>query len=174
MKRLLFILFAVLSTATIFAAEDTIDQRNTGYLWNDGKDFYVDRTFLTPQECAILLKNTCPEAFRKYDKGQKLIKGGWSLFGIGLFVTATSWVPIQFRHLYEYGSNSYNATWTAMEVLYMAGSTITVGSIPLLCVGYSSRNKVAGIYNYQCMQKEPDIRYALTAGQNGLGFAINF
>ncbi len=174
MKKLLFILFAVVSTATMFAAEEVADPRNTGYLWNDGKDFYVDRTYLTPQECANLLKNTCPEAFCKYDTGQKLITAGWSTFGVGLFLTATSWIPRQFRHLYEYGNNFYNATVLATLVWFGAGCVATASSIPLLCVGYSRRNKVAGIYNYQCMQKEPDIRYALTAGQNGLGFAINF
>ncbi len=187
MKKLFFILFAVMSAATVFAVEKAAtDPTNTGYLWNDGKDFYIDRTLLTKQECENLLKNTCPEAFRQYDKGNKLIKAGWSMFGIGLFVTATSWLPLTFEnphyHNYDYWTpeeldkyHTFNRnTEMASMVLSILGGAIAVSSIPVFCVGCSNRKKAADIYNYQCMQKEPDIRYSVTAGKNGLGLAINF
>ncbi len=180
MKKLFFILLAVMSTATMFAVEAATESTTTvealdGYLWNDGKDFYVGRTLLTKQECENLLKNTCPEAFRQYDKGQKLIKAGWSSFGIGLFLTATSWVPVTFNN--PYGNDwdkYYHMQDIVMHVWGLTGCALTLSSIPLLCVGYSSRNKTANIYNYQCMNKEPDIRYMFTANSNGLGFAIHF
>ncbi len=185
MKKMLFLLFAVMSAATMFAAEPATEPTTAvealdGYMWNDGKDFYVGRTLLTKQECENLLKNTCPEAFRNYDNSNKLIKAGWSTFGVGLFLTASCWVPVLLNNLYDYDTEHdewarfYDATDIALQVWLVAGCAVTVSSIPVLCVGYSSRNKTANIYNYQCMKKEPDIRYMFTAGQNGLGFAVNF
>ncbi len=186
MKKILFILLVVMSAATMFAAEEAATETATtvealdGYMWNDGKDFYVGRTLLTKQACENLLKNTCPAAFRNYDNSKKLIKAGWSTFGIGLVLTASCWVPVLLNNPYDSytehdkWSQFYNATDIALQVWLVAGCAVTVSSIPVLCVGYSNRNKTANIYNYQCMKKEPDIRYMLTAGQNGLGFAVNF
>ncbi len=186
MKRLFFILFAVICSATMFAAEEAAKETTTtvgaldGYMWNDGKDFYVGRTLLTKKECENLLKNTCPEAFRLSEKSDRLIKSGWSTFGAGLFLTASCWIPVLLNNPYDYDteydkwSHFYDATDIALQVWLVAGCAVTVSSIPVLCVGYSSRNKIANVYNYQCMKKEPDIRYMFTAGQNGLGFAINF
>ncbi len=179
MKKLFFLLLAVMSAATMVAAAPVNAPKDTtGYLWNDGKDFYIGRTLLTKQECQSLLKNTCPEAFRQYDKGKKLITAGWSTFGIGLFLTATPWIPLTFDNPYRYDDERhdrfYNAKEVAMQVWLVAGCAVTASSIPMLCVGYTSRNKTANIYNYQCMNKKPDIRYMLTAGQNGVGLAVMF
>ncbi len=176
MKKILFILLTVMSAATMGAAAPaTAPKDTTGYLWNDGKDFYMGRTLLTNQECQNLLKNTCPEAFRQYDKGKKLITAGWSTFGVGLFLTATPWIPLTFDNPYGNDwSKFYHMQDMVMQIWLVAGCAVTASSIPMLCVGYTSRNKTAGIYNYQCMQKEPDIRYMLTAGQNGIGLAVQF
>ncbi len=185
MKKILFVLLAVMSATTMVAMEkpttspnDTIQATTTDYLWNDGKDFYVGRTLLTPQECENLLKNICPIAFRQYDKGKKLIAAGWSTFGIGLALIATMWVPDTFNNPYEWGDsrrdNFSRFRDIAMQVWCATGLAATASSIPMLCVGYTSRNRTANTYNYHCMNKEPDIRYTITANRNGLGFAVNF
>ncbi len=184
MKKILFILLAIIYPVTICVAEEVLTEQSIQvempYLWHDGKDFYVGGTLLTKQECQNLLKNTCPAAFRQYEKGNKLIKAGWSLFGIGLFAVATPWIPYTI-------DNPYNSNWDyqqwdsfydrqdmAVQIWLVAGCAITAASIPMLCVGYSTRKRCVNIYNYECHQKKPDIRYILTANQNGLVFAIHF
>ncbi len=175
MKKLLLILFAAFTAATIFAAEPVTEQTTTdvstiSYLWRDGKDFYLGKTLLTKQACENLLKNTCPEAFRQYDKGQKMIKAGWSLLGIGIFMWATSpCMYFMFDDLYD-----DNVGVIMQETWGFVGFVATISSVPIACVGYATRKKTPDIYNYRCMQREPDITYNITANPNGLGFAINF
>ncbi len=66
--------------------------------------------------------------------------------------------------------NSYSASIAMMSI----GGVMAVGSVPMICVGYSKRHKSLTTYNQQCVCQEPAITYSVTAGQNGLGLAINF
>ncbi len=196
MKKVLFILLAVMSTATMFAAEEAAtEQTNTTaetlsadvpYIWRGGKDFYAGKTLLTKEECQALLKLNCPEAFRQYDKGQKLIKAGWSVFGVGMLCAVASGVSIALPVFYDPDENGMHDCATsefhkyesncilAAQLLLISGSALVGSSIPILCVGYTNRNNSVMTYNTRNSKHEPAITYNITAGQNGLGLAINF
>ncbi len=185
MKKTLFILFAVMSAATMFAAEEATnvevnaptDWTHRESVWRSGCKFYQGETLLTKQEYQNLLRNTSPEAFRQYDTGRKLIISGWSVFGVGASLAA-------FGSSLMIGDaialNNRDDNELVMPFGYIFGTAFMIAStpfiatgIPLLSVGYTKRNKSVDIYN-QALNKEPAITYHLTAGNNGIGLAINF
>ncbi len=187
MKKMLFILLAVMSTATMFAAEEAvIEQTNVTeavYLWRDGCKIYQGDQLLTQQEYKNLLRNTCPEAFAQYKKGTVMANWGWGVFGAGALSMVASCIPLYLPN--PYSSDPESGEWpqhhqfadarlTAGLAMIFVGTVVVASSIPIICVGYAKRDKSLGIYNLQCNKQEPAITYSVTAGQNGLGLAINF
>ncbi len=165
-----------------------------------GKEYSYKGNYLTEQDYENLLRNTCPEAFAQYSKGEKLIKAGWGMFipgvillggGIAMGITGGNmYYPEMTEEIYdEYGNllyshsnlsaedERYNRIGNALEVggtvSVAIGGIMTVTSIPILSVGYVKRNKRAlKTFNQRCA--ESAVNYNLTLGQNGLGLAINF
>ncbi len=210
MKKMLFLLLAVMSAATMFAAEPasepTITEAN--YLWRDGCKIYQGENLLTKQEYKNLLQNTCPEAFAQYKKGTVIANWGWGLLGAGAAIAVGIGVPLWFlapaerphialpaplpdnptqeeidaynqreqmfwemQHAIE---RRYHNIYSASIAMMSIGGVMAVGSVPVICIGYSKRHKSLTTYNQQCVRQEPAITYSLTVGQNGLGLAVQF
>lgn len=75
----------------------------------------------------------------------------------------------------SYGSATPDVLFGLGVVGISVGSGLTVASIPVLCVGYVKRDNAYKVYNEKC--SSPSIQKLslnLTAGQNGLGLALNF
>ncbi len=155
-----------------------------------GEYYYSNGNYLSKKEYKNLLKNTCPTAFAQYKKGQGLIGGGWTFFAAGLASCAVGWVLYECSYVYDepyidsgyydeygnyYNGNSYTSSDNTMETVGFVcmgiGGGLTISSIPMVCVGYSKRNKSVDIYNKNCAT---DIAYNITAGKDGIGLAINF
>ncbi len=200
MKKMLFLLLAVMSAATMFAEQPT----ETPYLWRDGCKIYAGDQLLSQQAYKNLLKNTCPEAFAQYRKGEVMANWGWGVLGVGALSMVASCIPLYLPNPYskteptpvpgptgvgEYTPDIENAgtedewakhhgfndaTLAAGLSMIFVGTAVVASSIPIICVGYAKRDKSLGIYNLQCKQKEPAVTYSLTAGQNGIGFVVNF
>ncbi len=188
MKKLLFILFAVMSTASIYAAEDTAGIEATAptdltpqeFVWRSGKHFYQGDQLLTKHEYVSLLKTTSPEAFRQYQKGKKLMTAGWTVFGIGaagFTIFGLGGVVGQFIGDAINPPNPDQPTMPGLlwigVVAMPIGASVMVLSTPLLGVGYSYRNRTVDTYN-ATLKNEPPITYHITAGENGIGFAVRF
>ncbi len=184
MKKILFILLAVMSAATMFAvelaSEPTITEAN--YLWRDGSKIYKGDNLLTKQEYKYLLQNTCPEAFKQYKHGQNLIISGWTLFGVGAGIFTLVGVGGFATQAIAYTIDPPDpdrpempgAIFIGVYFGMPIGAGVMLAGVPILSVGYSLRNKSVKTYNQLCVNKEPAITYSLTAGQNGIGLAINF
>ncbi len=211
MKKMLFILFAVMSAATMFAAEEaasepTITEAN--YLWRDGCKIYQGDNLLTKQEYKNLLQNTCSEAFAQYKKGTVIANWGWGLLGAGAVIAVGIGVPLfhfatsdrlhisqpaplppnptqedidaynqreqMFWEMQHAITRRYENSYSASIAMMSIGGVMAVGSVPMICIGYSKRHKSLTTYNQQCVRQEPAITYNLTAGQNGIGLAVNF
>ncbi len=194
MKKILFLLFAVVCTSVLYA-EDVVTTRegeasyyipNYGglsiYQFDEpalvrkGGKVFKDGVQLSQREYKNFLANTCPEAFLQYTKGTKLVKGGWSTFTIGalmMIVIGTplyicSWDYFDDYWNYRKGPRLYNAGISMMVI----GSAAVAASVPMICVGYSKRHKSVDTYNRAC--SSDDITYNLKVGNNSLGLAINF
>ncbi len=188
MKKLFFIWLAVMNVATGFAAEaatDTVGVKEAKIdtveaLWRDGGKFYAGETLLSKQAYKNLLRNTCPDAFREYNTGDKLITAGWSVFGVGagVFAIGTGLIVANIIVLETDPSTEEVITSPlgiaiGMGFCWPIAGGLMLTSTPLLAVGYTKRNKSVDMYNASC-HVEPPITYHVTAGQNGLGFAVRF
>ncbi len=188
MKKILFILLAVLTTATLFA-----EDKEANYLWKYQDQYYVGQTPITQQMQLNLMKNTCPEAYQQYKQGKLLTNTGWSLMAacpvliLGVAVPALCADPHLPPYNYTYNEveivrddvywqrqRTFHAKRAAFWSVFSIGCASFVVSIPLISVGYHKRNHSIETYNLHCAPKEPAITYSLTAGQNGLGVAVNF
>ena len=139
---------------------------------NNHEFLYMNKT-MNKKEYSNFLKNNCPEAFSQYKSGKKLIGAGWALFGVGLAATAGGGAVVLVGEISS-SSSSVSMIVTGITILSV-GSAMTVASIPMLGVGYSRCKKSVKTYNNKCAS--PDIQplsLNLTAGQNGLGLALNF
>ena len=116
----------------------------------------------------MFLRNNCPKAYGQYKIGKQLVYAGWGitagsavLGAVGLAVYGTAHKDIMF---------DFGITFAVVGLCSFA-----VGSIPLLCVGYVKRNNAYKIYNNTCASSSATpLTFNLTAGQNGLGIAMQF
>ena len=148
---------------------------------------------MNKKEYTNFLKNNCPEAYRLHKESEKIITSGWCLFGIGLGFITTGGMYQLAVELNHYGSkdDKYHDFYsqvqrTKLDIQYnnysvislsivCIGAGITAISIPLLSVGYVKQKKALTTYNKQCSSPYiPPLTLNLTAGQNGLGLALNF
>ncbi len=183
MKKLLFIFFALMSVTITFAQEIVTEPTNTTdttHVWCEKGKFYKGTELLSKEAYEHLLFYTCPEAFTQYDKSVTYQKTGWGLFGAGAGLVFVVGIPTYFWGGFMpmpdiEGTIAMTPGDPIIASAFVgAGAALLIASIPVLCVGYSYRDKSINTYNQQCGHKEPAITYNLTAGQNGIGLAINF
>ena len=170
------------------------DAEKAKYYINNHKGEYIYlENVMNKKEYVNFLKNNCPEAFRLHKDGKKIITSGWCLFGIGLGFITTGGMYQLAVELNHYGSkdDKYHDFYsqvqrTKLDIQYnnysvislsivCIGAGITAISIPLLSVGYAKQKKALTTYNKQCSSPYiSPLTLNLTAGQNGLGLALNF
>ncbi len=186
MKRLLIGLITVFSfvlvqardiPATSFVSNETV--ASTPIKYKAGK-FYQGEEYLSRKEYRYLLQNTCPAAFQQYKRSNALIISGWTLFGAGVGLAALGGYLYIADYIGQQKAEAAGETYLPLASLlvgtvFLVSSTpLLASSIPLLGVGYSQRKKSVNTFNNSCISQEPPITYHLTAGTNGLGFAIRF
>ncbi len=205
MKKMLFLLFAVALTSALYA-EDVVTTRegsasyyipNYGglsvYQFDEpelvrkGEKVYRNGLQMTKREYKNFLANTCPEAYKQYTKGTKLVKGGWSTFTIGALMMVLIGTPLYIeswdyydydRYYYGHYDDDYDYYRKGRRMedagisMMVIGGAAVAASVPMICVGYSKRHKSVDTYNRAC--SSDDITYNIKVGNNSLGFAVNF
>ena len=150
-----------------------VSQKDNTYIItrNNGKYQYKEQEIdrLTYKE----LLETCPKAYDYYKKGEKLSTAGWVLMGIGP-ASIIGGTMMMVTGPTNYGSNEPSAVAATGIALMIVGSVSTCVSIPLLSIGYYRQNNAYQIYNSKCTSSRSVLSFNLTAGQNGLGIAMNF
>ena len=155
-------------------------------------DFYFlgDKRMDEDQYLAYIQKN-CEAAWDSYNKGCRLWRAGWGLFGAGagllsagIITAACSSIGV-YTYTYNVNtgktlSSNYDTyfnqdVWTAGVVFCAVGSASMAGSVPLLVIGGIKRNNSHEVYNEECAPKNTaSISLNLQASQNGLGLALKF
>jgi hypothetical protein len=144
---------------------------------------------MNKREYEAFLRSTCPQAFKQYRQGKSIKIAGWTCFSIGLaFVVGGSALyaltkdyptspGIYYDPYYVGPTFTADPEVTGMKkagiALLSVGAIATVTSIPLLTVGYIKQKRSVDTYNSQCKSSKP-MAVNLTAGQNGLGLALQF
>lgn len=140
--------------------QSNVDQRRNQY------------TKMNKKEYEWFLFNNCPKAYEQYKIGKQLSGAGWGIFAGGLAIGGTG-LFLYFANLdYRYYDQEQGA---ASRILMSIGFTSAVGGgIPLLAIGSVRKNRAYKLYYEQCSSSAAPISFNLTAGQNGLGVAMNF
>ena len=129
--------------------------------------------YMDENDYKMFLRNNCPKAYYQYKSGKQLIAAGWSTFGGGLTFTVTGIVLLVTA--FDKPEKERQALEAGGATLVSIGSAGVVAGVPLLCVGYVKRNKAYKIYNNTCASSSATpLTFNLTAGQNGLGIAMQF
>ena len=122
---------------------------------------------------------TCADIKINYKKADTLWKTGWGLFGAGmgltlggglLWVSTSNWGGVEPR----LRSASLDAMSLAGFWIMIAGSGITLASIPCLAVGQVRRKESLRLYNEKCGSDQPILSFSLQTSSNGLGLAMHF
>ena len=123
----------------------------------------------------------CSQAYQQFYRGKKYIKGGWASFGVGTAFVVGGSLCMIFRNFSYYIDENGNQIHDSPFLRSMGGAFIGIGvvgvagSVPLLTIGYLKQKQSVDIYNNSCASSSAaPITFNLTAGQNGLGVAMNF
>ncbi len=120
-------------------------------------DYYYGGSVISKQEMKNILETQCPIAYKEWQSGKRMINGATTAAGFCL------------------GAIICLAT-AKTETGIIVGTVIGIGAlaagVPLICVGVQRQNRSLETFNKNCAS--PAITYNLTAGQNGIGLAINF
>lgn len=123
-------------------------------------EYSYGETQMDKKAYAKFLYENSPELYQRYLNGDRTIKAGWSLFSIGCTMTIVGIV------LAAEGEDDTGGSW-------IAGSVLTVVSIPLLGAGYGVRDNVYKRFNAQ-KNSTPALSLDLQSSQNGIGLALKF
>ena len=128
--------------------------------------------YMNGKEFELFLRNNCPKACHQYKLGKQLINAGWGVFAGGMAISSVGVILMSVHN----STSDPGGNLTAGMVTSLLGvGIILTTTIPLLCVGYKQRNNAYKVYNDQCASSAAaPITLNLTAGQNGIGLALNF
>lgn len=135
-----------------------------------GDKYMMDGQMMNKEAFKGYLKNTSPEAFALFDNGHKLSIAGWTCLSVG--VVSNSVGTFMMRK-YISGNAKRDSSYSIGSALTSLGSGATVAGITCLGVGYARMHKAANLYNID-KAKRPELNFAVVAGDNGMGLAMQF
>lgn len=135
-----------------------------------GDKYMLDGQVMNKKAFQGYLKNTSPEAFALFDNGHKLSIAGWTCLSVGV---VTNGVGTFVMRNYISGKAKKDASYSIGSALNSLGSAATASGIVCLGVGYARMHKAANLYNID-KAKRPDLNFAVVAGDNGVGLAMQF
>lgn len=182
MKKILLSLLICLVVIPALATDVTNSGEKTSGTGNasslvirKGNTYIVGDQRMNKQAYRGYLKNTCPEAYRKFDRGYKTAMAGWGLFATGPALVGGStifWLgasfgyhpnntPAQERHRKAVlGSN--------LGLTCLGGAAFLSG-IVCLSVGYGQMHRTTG--NLNC---SPTAYWTIEKRPNEIGLAWHF
>lgn len=135
-----------------------------------GDKYMMDGQVMNKEAFKGYLKNTSPEAFALFDNGHKLSIAGWSCLSAGV---ALNGVGTFMLRKYISGNAKKDISYSIGSALYSLGSATAVSGVVCLGVGYARMHKAANLYNID-KAKRPELNFAVVAGDNGMGLAMQF
>lgn len=147
-----------------------------------GNTYLIEGHKLKGKELKFFLEERCPVAYNHYVKWDRVKNAGWSVMAVGLAMSIVG------TGLWIDGYNYAKSTGFDSDVskpgfrrekagifMVVIGSTVSVASVPLICVGTVKKRNVQDVYNEACGQPQafrPELH--LQASENGLGLALHF
>ena len=113
----------------------------------------------------FLYKNNS-RAYVDYMKSKKLIPAGWWLLGGGIVLAVPLGVSL--------GVWDYEMMLFIGVPCWTLGGAAVLSSVPILCAGYSKKNRALSSINNSLDKSEFALSLNVQASQNGIGLALNF
>ena len=113
----------------------------------------------------FLYKNNS-RAYVDYMKSKKLIPAGWWLLGGGIVLAIPLGVGV--------GMLDYEILLGFGAPCWAIGGAAVLSSVPILCVGYSKKNRAFSAINNSLDNSEFALSLNVQASQNGIGLALSF
>ena len=168
------IIYANGSVSTFNQAQNASQQQSGSYQANgqlqagsfitrSGNSYFYNGKSMSESEYVAFIQNNCYEAWQSHQNGKKLVKNGWTFFGVGLGCFVIS-IPLAFAPYSIY----YD------PILWGAGSGFLISSVVCLPIGYSRVHNSHEIFNQQCAKRTAKLELGLQTSQNGLGLALKF
>ena len=192
-------LFATLKTESEAFTKALQEEKAQYYIYQTKNSYTYLDSEMDKKAYAKFLKNNCSVAYKKYKEGSNLYICGWTLLctGVAFMVGGVAYYGyLENKHtknkdIIDYRMSrsetkfrekrleQYEKQYADYKKIGYAfigiGGGIAVTSIPLLCIGTKKQKQSVSIYNEQCASPSiPPLTFNLTAGQNGLGVAMNF
>ena len=197
MKRIIFILLAVMGLCGIAQAQVGVGYYRSGYgsvqkaqdvgpLTRNHNIYYYHGKPMKRAEMVQLLNDNCKEAYDYYRKQQKIEKAGWGLFGAGIVMTLGLGVPMMVigDEYCEATDWAYSTYLAGMSFVCIGPITSVDVGVPMIIAGNVQKKNAHKVYNTWCGYKELEqetssrennsVELRLQSSSNGLGLALSF
>lgn len=132
-----------------------------GRITKQGKNYYLNGSIMSKDECFSFLQSNCPQAYSSYKKGVTLQTIGWITLGVGAVLCAA--MPV------VNSSTTGSSVTTKVE---LTGPVLALGSIPIIIFGSNRKNNAYKVYNQKCAGSTTALSFGPTT--NGIGVFYNF
>jgi len=130
---------------------------------------------MSNNEYEWFLLNNCPQAYKLHKSGKQMITAGWVLFSTGLAMAIGGGVILGIYDSDHNGDFKNLVIPVGIPLLTIGVGIGGIAGSTLLGVGYKRRKKAYEMYHNSCVSSSvTPIIFNLTAGQNGLGLAMQF
>lgn len=183
-KVILATMLAVL--AIVAKAETSIESTTLPPTVRVGNTYIVGTQDMHPRAYRGYLQNTCPQAFRQFDRGYKTATAGWILLGAGPILGIALPFPLfaSHRDFPHHGHDATQEEWDALRrsedlksglgvAFCVLGGVSILSGIICLGDGYRRMHNSAKIYNVSC-SSENSTYWTLDSHGNDIGLAFHF
>lgn len=138
-----------------------------------GNEYRLGNTVMDRKAYADFLYKNCPAAWKKYKHGRNAVITGWTFFAVGAALQGCWGLLPYAESFYTKDKNYYYFLQDLTLGLGFGGVGLAGIGFFTFVSGYGSTAAALKTYNKRCASSTP-ITFNLTAGQNGLGIAMQF
>ena len=184
MKKLLSFAIAILLSVNLMADNELRCMNNRYY--------YGSESISQSEMLDWYAQHNCQAAYDQFAKGQKMMKTGWALLGVGvaLDIAATGCAirglttmvcPVRDSETSQKPASEETYTLNTQQKLFISAGVIgtaafacEVACIPTLVIGYHKMHDSANVYNTMCTTAKAKPYWSVQTSPNGLGLALKF
>ena len=185
MKRIVFILLAVIGLCGIAQAQVGVGYYRSGYgsvqkaqdgspLSRAGNLYYYHGKSMTEKEMVAFIQKDCEKAYQYYKKHQVIANAGWGLLGTGATLGIVGMALLIAQETMGHaGDPAYIKTGAAFVSI---GGLSVITGVSMGIAGHVMKKNAHKVYNQYCETEETanNMELKLTSGNNGLGLALSF
>ncbi|MCQ2312478.1 MAG: hypothetical protein MJZ84_03410 [Paludibacteraceae bacterium] len=141
------------------------------YAFRKGNSYLLNGYMMDKKAFMNTLYSTCPTAYNHFNKGYKLSKIGWGLFGGGLGLATVGGLISGIGSIQSTkGQTNYGAV--IGDLFILAGSDCVTAGVVCLSIGYGKMHNSVDLYNIKVEDQQPKPTLSFNYTGTGAGIAI--